>query len=834
MALVAAAPLVAGGIHDITKGAKGPNASAMSWDYIAPDYGQWNANISNNNLRWMVIEVADNSTGVPVSISREHIRFAAQNAYPTGNATSMPVQMAAGRPYVITAIPNGPKGASAVVEDVFTVELPPVAEFTATMNWMDVSVDASASYDPDGMIMSWDWNWGDGMSGAGEMATHTYLMAGWYEITLTVTDNDGMTDTASAMVEAKEMPPELNAAFTATMNWMVVSVDASASTGLAPLSYAWDFGDGATDMGVTATHTYLAEGMYTITLTVTDGASATDTATAMVEAKMEPPPMPPVAAFTASIVYLDLSVDASASYDPDGVIVAWDWDFGDGMTGSGEMTTHSYATAGVKLVTLTVTDAQGLKDTETAEVTATEPPKPPVAMFTATMTYLNVAVDASASYDPDGVIVAWDWNFGDGMTGSGEMASHDYGMAGPYTITLTVTDSQGLKDTETAQVTATDPPKPPVAAFTASIVYLDLSVDASASYDPDGIIVAWDWDFGDGMTGSGEMTTHSYATAGVKLVTLTVTDAQGLKDTETAEVTATEPPKPPVASFIWSADYLVAAFDGSASTDPDSMIVAWDWDFGDGMVGSGETVSHTYAMAGTYTVVLKVTDSQTLWDEESKSVTVTANPPPVAAFTWSLSGQTLSVDAAGSSDDRAVVSWEWDWGDGTKGTGMTATHTYTKPVTSTHLILAAPGALAPVPPYTLLGVIYGPDGMTPMGNCIVTVTNTRTGDVINAVSDPDYGLIYDPNTGSYVDLANTPSGLLDGDVISVTATNGVYSGTNTGVAHPLTGAQMTIDVVLTGGIPPVFVDYTVTLTVKDAYGLSSSTSVTITVEFPGA
>jgi PKD repeat protein len=666
MALVAAAPLVAGGIHDITKGAKGPNASAMSWDYIAPDYGQWNANISNNNLRWMVIEVADNSTGVPVSISREHIRFAAQNAYPTGNATSMPVQMAAGRPYVITAIPNGPKGASAVVEDVFTVELPPVAEFTATMNWMDVSVDASASYDPDGMIMSWDWNWGDGMSGAGEMATHTYLMAGWYEITLTVTDNDGMTDTASAMVEAKEMPPELNAAFTATMNWMVVSVDASASTGLAPLSYAWDFGDGATDMGVTATHTYLAEGMYTITLTVTDGASATDTATAMVEAKMEPPPMPPVAAFTASIVYLDLSVDASASYDPDGVIVAWDWDFGDGMTGSGEMTTHSYATAGIKLVTLTVTDAQGLKDTETAEVTATEPPKPPVA------------------------------------------------------------------------------------------------------------------------------------------------------------------------SFIWSADYLVAAFDGSASTDPDSMIVAWDWDFGDGMVGSGETVSHTYAMAGTYTVVLKVTDSQTLWDEESKSVTVTANPPPVAAFTWSLSGQTLSVDAAGSSDDRAVVSWEWDWGDGTKGTGMTATHTYTKPVTSTHLILAAPGALAPVPPYTLIGFTYGPDGMTPMGNCIVTVTNTRTGDVINAVSDPDYGLIYDPNTGSYVDLANTPSGLLDGDVISVTATNGVYSGTNTGVAHPLTGAQMTIDVVLTGGIPPVFVDYTVTLTVKDAYGLSSSTSVTITVEFPGA
>jgi hypothetical protein len=97
MALVAAAPLVAGDTHEITKGAKGPNASAVTWNYTAPDYGMWSATINNNGLRWMVIEVFDASNGVPVQISKEHIRFAAVDAYPIGIASSMPVEMAKNR-----------------------------------------------------------------------------------------------------------------------------------------------------------------------------------------------------------------------------------------------------------------------------------------------------------------------------------------------------------------------------------------------------------------------------------------------------------------------------------------------------------------------------------------------------------------------------------------------------------------------------------------------------------------------------------------------------------------------------------------------------------------
>jgi len=748
MALVAAAPLVAGDIHDVTKGAKGPNASAVTWSYTPTDYGMWHAKITNNGLRWMVVEVYDNSSGAPVLQSKEHIRFAAYDVYPTGVVDSASVIMAAGREYQITVVPNGPKGSTATVEDVFEIKAAPVAQFTAAMDWMTASVDASGSYDPDlGTIVSYDWNWGDGMteSSAVATATHTYAAEGTYTITLTVTDNDALvSDPATQIVDAVMEPAQVSASFTANIVYLDLSVDASASTGVLPLSFAWDFGDGMTGTGVTASHSYAAAGTYTVTLTVTDANMATATASKDVTATEVPPLVPPVASFTANIVYLDLSVDASASSDVDGTVVAWAWDFGDGATASSKTATHSYA------------------------------------------------------------------------------------AAGDFTVTLTVTDNDGLTGTASKQVTAVEPPIPPVASFTADITYLDLSVDASASSDPDGALpLTFAWNFGDGTMGSGVTATHSYAAGGDYTVTLTVTDADGLSDTDVQVVTAVEPPKPPVASFEASADYLVVSVDGSGSSDPDGTVVAWAWDFGDGATATGETATHEYAAAGTYLIKLTVTDSQDLTDDASQSVTVVENTAPVAAFTFEISGQTVTFNAAGSTDDRGIATYDWNFGDDTTGTGIAPSHTYSPPVGSSVHIIASSGVLAPVPPYTLVGVTYGPDGVTPMGDSVVTITNTANGMSMTVISYPVYGIIWDPVKDNYPDLNELS--VVDGNVISVTATNGPYSGTATAIAHPALG-ELDLNVVMTG-TGPVTHDFTVTLTVTDGYGLSNSVSQVVTIEF---
>ena len=92
------------------------------------------------------------------------------------------------------------------------------------------------------------------------------------------------------------------------------------------------------------------------------------------------------------------------------------------------------------------------------------PPAPvaPTAAFTPTMNNLNGSFDGSASNDPDGTITSWDWEFGDGNTDSGEIVTHTYGSAGSYNVKLTVTDNQGLSNSVTHTVNATEPSGTPV------------------------------------------------------------------------------------------------------------------------------------------------------------------------------------------------------------------------------------------------------------------------------------------------------------------------------------------------------------------------------------
>ena len=342
-----------------------------------------------------------------------------------------------------------------------------------------------------------------------------------------------------------------------------------------------------------------------------------------------------------------LTLDGSGSNDPDGTIVSYAWDFGDGTTGTGVQVDHVYATPGTYTVTLTVTDDQGATGTDTKVITVTAPaaPKPPVANAGGPYSGIvngPVQMDGSASTDPDGTIVSYAWDFGDGTTGTGVMPTHTYTAAGVYTVTLTVTDNDGL--TATATTTATIVvPSPPVAdpgGPYSGQVGQPVAFDGSRSMDPDGTIVSYRWFFGDNTEGTGPTPTHTYTAAGTYTVTLTVTDNDGLRDTAVTTVTITDPAPPPPAPMPPVADPggpytgttgMPVQMDGSASADPDGTIVSYAWDFGDGTTGTGVMPIHTYAMAGTYTVTLTVTDNDGLTATATTTATITdpvAPPPP--------------------------------------------------------------------------------------------------------------------------------------------------------------------------------------------------------------
>ena len=158
---------------------------------------------------------------------------------------------------------------------------------------------------------------------------------------------------------------------------VILSVDQSevAAAGDTHVAVVVTVGDGSTGAGVAPTHTYIAGGGYTVTLVVNDGKvnSTPDTTTAYISEINDSPVADAGPEQTVSVGET-VTFDGSGSYDIDDGIVAYSWEFGDGATGSGETTTHTYTDAGIYQVTLTVTDAGDLTTTDIKTVNVTEEP----------------------------------------------------------------------------------------------------------------------------------------------------------------------------------------------------------------------------------------------------------------------------------------------------------------------------------------------------------------------------------------------------------------------------------------------------------------------------
>jgi len=152
--------------------------------------------------------------------------------------------------------------------------------------------------------------------------------------------------------------------------------------------------------------------------------------------------------------------------------------------------------------------------------------------------------DGSGSSDSDGTIESYAWVFGDGGTAAVESPSYTYTAAGEYTVTLTVTDDEGATDDDETTATITEAGAPPANEVPVAdaggpydgFVGSPISFDGSDSTD-DGTIESWAWVFGDGETGTGETTSHTYDDADTYTVTLTVTDDEGATDIDTTDAT---------------------------------------------------------------------------------------------------------------------------------------------------------------------------------------------------------------------------------------------------------------------------------------------------------
>jgi len=158
-----------------------------------------------------------------------------------------------------------------------------------------------------------------------------------------------------------------------------------------------------------------------------------------------------------------------------------------------------------------------------------------------------VTLNGSGSYDPDGTITSYEWKEGQSLD-SGVTPTVDL-TVGSHTITLTVTDNEGATGNDDVVVTVLANQAPTANAGPDKSAYVGDTVNfnGSGSYDSDGSINSYHWDFDDGDDDTGVTTSHVYSTAGTYTVTLTVTDNGGLADQDTAIVTISDMPAAPTA-----------------------------------------------------------------------------------------------------------------------------------------------------------------------------------------------------------------------------------------------------------------------------------------------
>jgi PKD repeat protein len=264
------------------------------------------------------------------------------------------------------------------------------------------------------------------------------------------------------------------------------------------------------------------------------------------------------------------------------------------------------------------------------------PPGPRVPDFRITPDKPNVLqqVQFDATDDKlDPLITSYQWTFGDGGTGHGRIATHQYRSPGDFVVTLTVTDVSGSRSSRPKTVAVGEGERPK-ADFTFSPTSpqpeQDVFFNASSSTaGPARHLTRYDWNFGDGRSGSGATTSLRYEAQGTYTVTLTVTDNVGLTSTASKTVGVGHSAERPKADFTFSpteprpADAVF--FNAAASSAPAGrQIVSYVWDFGNGQTGSGPSPVVQYLGAATYTVTLTITDSAGFTGTSSKPVKVTA------------------------------------------------------------------------------------------------------------------------------------------------------------------------------------------------------------------
>ncbi|HEX9089842.1 MAG TPA: PKD domain-containing protein, partial [Anaerolineales bacterium] len=285
------------------------------------------------------------------------------------------------------------------------------------------------------------------------------------------------------------------------------------------ISYLWDYGDGSDGSGTVSPHTYPALGSYTATVTATNERNS-ETATTQVTIIEQP--ISGLNASSDSPTHLGNPTHLTADVLT-GSSVSYAWDFGDGTPGSGATPSHVYPGLGIYTAIVTATNSLGFASADTV-ITVVDMPISGLIAANDSPTVIGGLTTLTAAITA-GTHVSYSWNFGDGTSGSGAVETHTYAAVGVYTAVVTAINGSNTLTASTT-VRITDVPVSGLVAQNDSPTVLGGITTVTASI-VNGTGVTYSWDFGDGSSGTGQITTHKYTAAGTFTATVTATNSAG-------------------------------------------------------------------------------------------------------------------------------------------------------------------------------------------------------------------------------------------------------------------------------------------------------------------
>lgn len=522
--------------------------------------------------------------------------------------------------------------------------------------------------------ISYLWDLGDGTSSSEPVPPpHLYSSYGSYTITLTVMNGQGCRDVATQVVNVFHPPQVQIGAQNVCESVMAQFEDQTVTDAGNPvIEWSWDFGDGGTADVASPAHLYAGSGSYTVTL-VANTAYCGGSGTLAVEVSANPVasflPVDAIGCSPHEVTFTNTSTGGGVA----------SWAFGDGSSSNDASTSYTYTNFGTQDTTYTVrlvmTTDFGCADTLSADITVAPPVR---AMFNHDAIPACAPVAVNFTNTSTGA-VSYAWDLGDGTTTSQASTSHVYTNQSLFlqvnNVRLVATSIYGCRDTLYQQI-----PVYPTPDF-------DFAVDPDSGCSPHIVdlppvvgAVVYQWDYGDGSTGSGPSPTHIYVNeTGAEVtypLTLIAANAFGCADTTQAQVTVYPTP---TAAFTISPGNgchpLVATL-----TNTSTGATSNSWNYGDGSTSTTNAPSHVHTWVNNtgsdvMSYPLELTVSTVRGCSSSASAQVQVYPQVTPSFTVdSLVCSPFEVDLVNLSE--GAVEYLWDMGDGTTLEGGEPTFTY--------------------------------------------------------------------------------------------------------------------------------------------------------------